>query len=310
MHSRNQKVRARAWYLFLRFTKAVRNRLGEISLNIIQSIGDLLVIKANVSTDDEENDGDDTETSTGSTEDRVFNAQLNLFEAVGFITSAPSIPASTKAMYAQSVLQALLSDMSRQVPVAKGGDDRATLQVHHDIIALGAFARGLSDWVPGSKAGNPPPEEVSTEFTGAAEAVMATLEALNSSALIREAARFTLARLIGVLGQKILADIPRWINGLLSEKASRDEMSTFLKLFEQMIFSFRKDILGTVDIVLGPLSQRVFDRLSGQPSGTDEEHDMNDLRREFLSFILQILNLDLAETLISPSMLYTYPVCL
>jgi exportin-T len=40
-HSNKQKVRAKAWYLFLRFVRGLRGHLGEVSQTIIQAIGDL-----------------------------------------------------------------------------------------------------------------------------------------------------------------------------------------------------------------------------------------------------------------------------
>jgi exportin-T len=48
-----------------------------------------------------------------------------------------------------------------------------------------------------------------------------------------------------------------------------------------------------------PLLQRVFVSLSEPVTGTDDHVQLTDLRREFLNFILIILNNDLGQVLVS-----------
>ena len=69
-----------------------------------------------------------------------------------------------------------------------------------------------------------------------------------------------------------------------------------------MVHAFKADISPILDAVLTPLLQRVFERLSETPNGTDDELQLRDLRHEFLNFVLVVLNNDLASILISPSM--------
>lgn len=302
-HSDNNKVRYRGWYLFSRFVRGVKGRIGEVSQTIIQAIGDLLVIKAEIR--DPSENGEDEENDTGSDSeiqsDTVFNSQLHLFDAVGCMASSHSVPLQNKVLYVQSVINPLFADLERTLPSAKGNDERSLLQVHHDIMALGTLARGFTDWMPGSKQGERPADEVQAEFRRAAEAVLASLEALNSSVVIRTAARFSFSRLIGGMGAATLQQLPRWIDGLLTQTSSKEEMNFFLRLLEQVIFGFRGETLPILDVVLTPLLQRVFERLAETPSGTDDELQLEDLRKEFLSFILCILNNDLAAAFVSTS---------
>ena len=48
-----------------------------------------------------------------------------------------------------------------------------------------------------------------------------------------------------------------------------------------------------------PLLQRVFASLSEEVTGTDDQVQLTDLRKEFLNFILIILNNDLGQVLVS-----------
>jgi exportin-T len=303
MHSSHARVKTQSWYLFLRYVRAVKNRVGEVSQTIINAIGDLLNIKAVLSEDrEDEDDEDDITVSSGDgINDTVFNSQLNIFEAIGCIASSPSVPVQSKANVAQSVIKPLFADMERNIGAAKADDQRAIVQIHHDIMALGTLAKGFSDWIPGAKGGAPPPNELSEEFVTASEATMAALETLSDAAIIRQASRFCFARLIGVLGSRVLQQLPRWIGGLLAESSNKEEMSYFLRLLEQVVFSFKADIFSILDVVLTPLLQRIFERLGEEPGGTDDELQLEELRREFLNFVLQILTPETAGVFISSS---------
>jgi exportin-T len=230
--------------------------------------------------------------------DAVFNSQLYLFEAVGCIASSPTVPIENKKLYAQSIMSPLFADLEQTLPQARNGDERAILQTHHIIMALGTLARGYSDWVPTSPTAMPP-TEVSDEFWKASEAILVALEALSSSMQIRNAARFAFSRMIAVLGARLLQQLPSWIEGLLSLSSSTDEISTFLKVLGQVIFTFKSEIAGVLDTLLTPLLRRIFSALAVTPAGTDDEIQLTELRREYLNFILALLNHGLGTVLIS-----------
>jgi exportin-T len=305
-HSDREKVRLKAWYLFLRFVRLVRGLLGEVSQTIIQAISDLLPIKASLPSDRDDDDDDDESNAGDTTRDPTFESQMSLFEAVGCISSTSSIPLQNKILYAQSIMNPIFADMEQHIGTAKAGDERALLQLHHDIKALGTLARGYTDWMPGVKTAAPPPSEVSEEFVRAAEAIIVALESLSSSAIIREASRYSFARLVGGCGTGIFPQLPRWIDSMLTQNSSKEEMSFFLRLLQQVIFAFKAEIFSVLDVVLTPLLQRVFERLSETPTGTDDEIQLGDLRREYLNFILVILNHELAGVFVSPSKYYSH----
>lgn len=298
-HNDHVKVRTRSWYLFLRFVKPLRAHIGNVSQAVIQAIGDLLTIKAELPEDLTEDDDMSSQHSDESA-DAVFNSQLYLFEAIGCITASPSVSLQNKILYTKSILNPLFADMEKHMGLARNGDARAVLQIHHDIQALGTLARGSSDWQPGVKASStPPPSEVSGEFERAAEAILVALESLNSSMDIRSAARFSFSRLLGVLGSRVLQQLPRWIDGLLSQSSTKDEMATFLRLLDQVVFAFKAEIHDILDSLLMPLLQRVWAGLAEVATGTDDEIQLHELGREYLNFLLIILNNGLESVYVS-----------
>lgn len=269
---------------------------------VIQSISDLLPIKAELPN---ENGADDDMSSDQSdhSADATFSGQLYLFEVIGCISSTTTTPVEKQTLYVRTIMGPLFSDVERSLPAAKTGDAQAILQIHHVIMALGTLAHGFSDWTPGnaSTAHNAPVKEVAEEFGRAAEAILIALESLRSSFDIRTAARASFTRLMGVLGISILPLLPRWIDGLLSQSSSKDEMAMFLRLLDQVLFGFKKEIYTVLDSLLVPLLQRVFAGLAEPITGTDDEIQLAELRREYLTFVQIILNEGLGSVLVSDS---------
>lgn len=299
-HSPHTKVRLTSWAHFLRFTRPLRNNLGEVAQTVIQAMSDLLAINAVIPSDRPVDDSDESG-SEGSLEDTTFSSQLYLFEAIGCIASAGSAPAENKLLYVQSIDNPIFLDMEKHLPAAKGGDERAIMQIHHDMMALGNLANGFTNWMPGQKAGEPPPHQIQEEFVRCGEAILVALESLNASIHIRHAARFTFTRLLGGMGVQMFPQLPRWIEGLLSRKSGKEETHFFIRLLSQVIFAFKQDISSILDAVLTPLFQRVFEKLSEPITGTDDEVHLKELRREFLAFILYCLNYNLGAVFISSS---------
>ncbi|KAI5306738.1 hypothetical protein KEM56_007364 [Ascosphaera pollenicola] len=299
------KVKTRSWYLFYRYIKLLRNRIDNVAETIVSALNDLLAIQAEAPSESSEGDDMSSEDHEGSA-DAIFNQQLYLFEAVGAICSASSVPIDKQVLYFRTIMSPLFADMERNLAAAKARDERSLLQIHHDIMALGTLAKGASDWVPrafppgsASGSGAPPASEVAEVFGQVSEATLVALESLNFSFSIRTAARATFSRLIGVRGAQILPQLPRWIEGLIPQASTKDEMALFLRLQDQVIFGFKSEISGILDSLLTPFLQRVFAGLSEPITGTDDEIQLAELKREYLNFILIILNNDLSPVIVS-----------
>ncbi|KAL2369001.1 pre-tRNA nuclear export protein [Blastomyces gilchristii] len=294
-----KKVSTRSWYLFHRLVKHLRNRVGNVAETVIKALGDLLVIRAEVPQEGSDADDMSSEDHQGSA-DAVFNSQLYLFEAIGLICSTTAVPVDQQVIYAQSVMNPIFMDMERHLGAAKENDERSILQIHHDIMALGTLARGFSDWTPGTTTPtSPPAPEISDAFSQVSEATLVALESLKSSFNIRTASRFAFSRLVGVRGSQNLPQLPRWIDGLMTETSSKDEMALFLRLLDQIIFGFKTEIYGMLDTLLTPFLQRVFAGISDPTTGTDDEIQLAELKREYLHFLLILLNHNLGPVIIS-----------
>lgn len=301
VHENHLRLKTRSWYLFHRFVKHLRNKMDGMAETIITAISDLLAIKAEVPKEDSGNDDMSSDESDHSA-DALFSSQLYLFEAIGSISSTASTPAEKQVLYVRSILDPLFTDMERHLAPAKAGDAQALLQIHHDIMALGTLAYGFSETVPsGSAPRKAPAEPVSEEFNRGAEAVLIALEAAKFNIEVRTASRAAFSRLVGVLGARILPQLPRWIDGLLSERSSNDEMAMFLRLLDQVVFGFKSEIHSVLDSLFTPLLQRIFNGLSKPVAGTDDEIQLTELRREYLTFVQIILNNDLGSILVSES---------
>lgn len=298
VHHDHIRIRMRSWYLFHRFIKQLRAQVGNVAETVIQSISDLLSIKAEVPGDEPDDDMSSDELDHSA--DAVFTNQLYLFEAIGCISSTSSTPSEKQGLYVRSVIGPLFQDMELHLPRAKSGDSQAILQVHHIILAMGTLAHGFADYPQGDKSQRPPPDKaVSQEFSRAAEAILVALKELNSNGEIRTACRSAFSRLLGVLGATVLPQLPQWIEGLLSQSSSNDEMAMFLRLLEQIVFGFKGEIYDILNLLLTPLLQRIFGGLSQPNTGTDDDIQLAELRREYLQFIQIIFTNDLGGVLVS-----------
>ena len=295
-HRETLKVRLRAWHNFLRYIQRVRSDIGNVAETVVGAINDLLPIDAEIP--EATDDGSISSSQGRQIEDSTFQSQLYLFEAIGCVSSVSSVPIGTQIALAKSVLEPLTAGIQKNISSACTGDEKAVLQIHHCIEAVGTLARGFSDWVPG-KSNMPVLEDVSTEFQQASHQILIVLNNLKSSMTIRSAARFLFARLIGVLGFKVLQQLPQWIEGFLAESSTKDEMATFLRLLDQVIYGFKTGINSVLDALLTPLLQRIFSGFSQPVSGTDDEMQLGDLRREYLNFLLVLLNNELDSILVS-----------
>ena len=300
VHHNHVKVRTRSWYLFFRFVKNLRAQVGNMAKTVIGAISDLLPIKAELPTSNDA-DNDMSSDKVDDSADAVFQGQLYLYEAIGYISSTSTTPVEDQALYARSIMQPLFADMNLHMPRAKAGDAQAILQIDHIIQALGTLANGFSETNTNvqQKQRPPSPKPVSDEFSQAASAILLALRELNTSSEVRHASRTALSRLLGVMGTAVLPQLPQWIEGLLSQSSNTSEMAVFLRLLGQIVYKFKADIRGILDLLLTPLLERVFAGLAEPTTGTDDEIQLQELRQEFVLFIQVIFQHGLGDVLVS-----------
>ena len=73
----------------------------------------------------------------------------------------------------------------------------------------------------------------------------------------------------------------------------------FLRLLDQVVYGFKTEIYDVLNLLLTHLLHRVFGGLSEPINGTDDEIQLAELRREYLSFLQIILANDLGGVLVS-----------
>jgi len=303
VHHDHIRIKSRSWYLFFKFVKAVRQHVGDVAEQVIGAISDLLPIKAPAPDDDKDEDMSSDEQD--NSEAALFSKQLYLFQAVGYLSSSPSIPAEKQALYVRTIMGDLFADMEQHLPLAESGNVQALNQIDHLVLALGTVAQGFSEGMPaapssaGSGRRQTPEKVVADEFARAAEAILVALSQFNTSLNIRTACRSAFSRLLGILGGNMLPQLPQWIDGLLSASSGKDEMAFFLRILHQVVFEFKGEIYDVLDQLFTPLQQRLFMALNEPIMGTDDQVQLGELRREYISFILAILSNNLEGTLVS-----------
>ncbi|CAG8432820.1 11500_t:CDS:10 [Diversispora eburnea] len=251
LHSHDSQIRSRSWYLFYRFIKLLKSNVDKY----VET--DLLIIQAVVPRVD---NPDESPLTKDKALEAGFSEQLYILETVEL----------------QSYLNTKLSE-----PV----DVHTVLQLHHLIMAIGSIAKGFPE-APKRSAPIAPWVDILKQAT---EAILVTLKALDCYEIIRDASRYSFARLVNVLGIEILPYLPTLINGLLS-KCEASELVDVLPFIGLISHKFNPSIFDILNELIVPLVNKVFVFFNQPPSGTDDVLLLVNLRKAYLNFILSLLN--------------------
>lgn len=293
VHNRDPSVRVRSWYLLFRVVKTVRRLLdssSDIAPQILRSVMPLLRIEVQLPTPVDESSDDESNANA------EFDAQLYLFELCGMLSEQAG-PEATE------LLRALFGDIEQAVSSAKQGRqagntevaELAYLRAHHDIMALGTFARGISD-VIGADRGQKGEFATLSEMRSAAGAVAAVVEVLYDVPQVREACRHAISRLVGLMGSQIIMEVSRLVNALLTHSERPEEVGDLLSFLGQLVHVFRTDatVFDMFTSLIAPLLEQVFSRLQStaaeaQSGSTDAQVARKELVRLYLAFINNVL---------------------
>lgn len=220
------------------------------------------------------------------------------------------------------LMQGLLQPIYRDVEaILQNGslDQLASLQVHHDLMAIGTFSRGFNDISTNvssnsdsiANAVNMDPQ-IANEFNIATQVVITSLERMGRAEVIRDAARFSISRIIPVLGAKILPDVTRLISCLL-ESSKLHEWVDFWGFLGQLAHNFKREagIYDMFDTLMTPLFAKATDVLKqaeSEASGgsTDAIILKRSLRKGFLALLYNLLNNGLGALLFSKNNISIY----
>lgn len=302
VHNPNNRVRIRSWYLFFKLLKTVRRFVGDVAENVFNSISSLLEIRAELPKRPEDSD---SEMSSDEATDAHSDAQLYLFELCGMLFASTNNEEHGRELTAR-FLQALYSDIERNLN-GNTQDPQVQLQVHHDIRAIGTFARGFEDALGESATQatssgiqeSAPRKKAVAELHNSAQVIVVVLERMPKAEILRESARYTFSRLVPLLGTEILGHISTLINALLND-GKADEMGDFLSFLGQLTHAFRgvATVFEMFTSLFSPLIEKVlfFISTGGKAddaaiqSSTDVQLMKRELKKSYLGFLFNILN--------------------
>ena len=140
-----------------------------------------------------------------------FQDQLHLFEAAGNLVSMGRNDADKQLSQLQAVAGPLINSLNdgRRRPQ----DTHAVLRVHHDLMALGNFAKGF-----------PPISDTQTEavpyqspFAQMTQVLLAALDGMKAQRIVRDAARFAFSQFVTVIGSPIAELVPTFVSHVVTE---------------------------------------------------------------------------------------------
>ena len=297
-----ERVRLRVWYLFLRFVKLARPQQADAQFvqGVVAKLAPLLVIKAELPTQDEDNE---------TVEHGCFNNQLHLYEAVGLLVALTD--ADSAAALAQAVFQPLFADLERCVGAldhAKENEPLVALQAHHALMAMGTFVRGYD-----ADATAKPSEAMRGAFNNAAQVVLITLENFPKHEVVRELARAAFARLIPILKADVSVHLSKLVTLVLGASNLRVlELSDFLSFLGQIVHNFQNDanVYLLLNDLLTPTVKKVFAMLEDKADGVvipDLVRDQNQLKKAMMNLLNQMVLNHVASLLVTATNRPVFP---
>lgn len=286
IRSSELKVRIRSWYMFYRLLRAVRRSpiisdpsFGPSVFSVVAPY--LPVHVARPSTE---------HLSIEVQQDTTFTSQLYLYELCG-ILFAVGQDRATSADLMRQLLATMFADIDTTTGVATPGPVEH-LRVHHNIVALSSLTKGLTETALDSSSGSL--DELVSQLQTATQMVVAVLERLHSVQIIRDACRQCFARVLGLLGEKIIIEISSFINVLLQTSTPAD-LGDFLSFLGQLAHQFERNsqVFEMFASLSVPLLEKIFHTLQqvAQIADVDAEGstDAQLFRRNVVASYLQLL---------------------
>ncbi|CDZ96539.1 Nuclear mRNA export factor receptor LOS1/Exportin-t (importin beta superfamily) [Phaffia rhodozyma] len=298
IHNEKPAVQERAFYLFHKFVRDVKSSLNSTLVpSILESMSDLLVIKPVIpARESPEEDLLVKATLTAS----AFDAQLYLFETVGILIAVLKDSPNEQLAFLQAAINPLLALISSNLQIAASGPDdiASILLVHHSMMAMGNIAKGFPEPSDAALAAAPPPWIA--VFKQSTEAILAVLERMNTIKVIRDAARFSFARIVTTASQRVLEYVALFVKGIVTQ-FEPSELVEFLGFLGLVLHKLKDNLFDVLDGLVLPVIQKVFQILAEPVSGTDDELSHNALRAAYLSFIASIMGARLDAVFLSPT---------
>ncbi|KAH3902824.1 related to Exportin-T [Saccharomycodes ludwigii] len=259
-----ERVRLRTWYLFSRFVKLTKPKLGASDLlALLDKISSLLIISMPQVNSPTLNINNDSAIES----DTTFDNQLYLFESVGIL-----IAGNKKQNYnmLDGIMSPLFHNLEHCISVPTK-TQQLVLQTNHVLMAIGIVARGIhSGIVPESQLNTVAVNEklvdktLIEKFSNIAEVVLVTFQYFNKYEIVRDSARFAFARLVPILNSNIIPYISRLLAIFYESDLKVLEMNDFLGFVGQIIHNFQNNnnCYQLLNSLVTPLVKKVFQTMN------------------------------------------------
>jgi len=290
LHNTEIIIKTRLNYLFARFVKAMKSKLAPYVQTVLTNIQSLLIVQP-------------IPVTLNSLNSQSYN-DLYLFEAVGTLISLESIPLEQQSEYLGTIIQPMLNTIDEIISKSLYQMDtpknmQFTHQLNHIIHAIGSIGHSFPHINLLQSTITPPWIAIYNKIL---ETIVGVLERLSDQSSIRDSIRYVLQRLIPCMGNEIVKFIIPMMNGGLLTKCSKNELTSLLtSFFDLLIHKFKNNSLPIMNELLYPIVERVFIFLNQPASGTDEIIAMFELRRAYMNFLGTIFTSSLQNILISDS---------
>jgi exportin-T len=288
LHNSEIIIKTRLNYLFARFVKAMKPKLAPYVQTVLTNIQTLLIIQP-------------TPITLNNLNSHPYN-DFYLFEAVGTLISLETIPMEQQSEYLGTIIQPMLNTIDEIISKSLYQMDtpknmQFTHQLNLIIRTIGSIGHSFPH-INLLQSNITPPWIVIYNKT--LESMVVVLERLSDQSSIRESVRYTLQRLIPCMGNEIVKFIIPMMNGGLLTKSSKNELSSLLTSFyDLLIHKFKNNALPIMNELLYPIVEKVFIFLNQPANGTDEIISMFELRRAYMNFLGTIFTSSLQNILIS-----------
>ncbi|KZV87175.1 ARM repeat-containing protein [Exidia glandulosa HHB12029] len=301
VHNPDRTVQSRAFYLFQRFVKDIRNEISpSLVPTLIDGLRDVLPPQAVLP------DGDSSGRSSPATPSdllddavanpSIFDSQIYLYESVGLLTSLLFATPVEHAALLQSVVQPLLDELStglgQTAASAPAGDLLPVLRVHHSIGALGSVAKGYPDYPKAPTADYvPPPVEA---FKSMSQAILVALETLNVFKAIRSVARSAFARLFAAAGEHVVQFMPALMTSLVAH-FDATELADFVNFMSHLAHKLENKVFDVMNELIVPLNTHV----SNVVSSPEVRQLHSETKKTYFAFLNTIMRSKLQDIFVS-----------
>jgi exportin-T len=228
------------------------------------------------------------------------DAQIYLFEAVGYLLSIDSISKQRLAELLTIVMRPALSRIEEIMAFFDTNPIELVLvaEMGDLISAIGGVTKGFPEFNDKELSGSDT-RVWSEPFKVTLQGILVVLGKYNNFENIRSATRFALQRMTGCMGPELLEYIPMFLSsGLLSSESSK-ELTDFLPFVGLSIHKFKSSIKPILIGMWKPLSEKITQFLSIIPVGTDDKINLVNLRKSSLNLFAILFNSQLDDVFYS-----------